>query len=105
MDRRGFFSWLSSLAVGTIASQPAPQPEPCITPAYAGFDGTFVMNGHSRYKIKLARAYADHPKRWSLSAGMLGVWRNRDESVSKVVWRSRDGKLFDLQFVPMEEPT
>jgi hypothetical protein len=103
MDRRGFFSWLSSsFAAGTVA---AAKPEPCLTPAYAGFDGTFLMNGHSRYKIKLARAYADNPNRWGISPGMLGVWRNRDESVSKVIWRNRDGKLFSLEFVPMEEPT
>ena len=106
MNRRGFFGWLSSLfAVSVACPQCEVRPTPCLTPAYAEFDGSFMMNGHSRYKIKLARAYADSPKRWGISPGMLGVWRNRDESVSKVVWRNRDGKLFDLQFVPMEEPT
>jgi hypothetical protein len=35
----------------------------------------------------------------------MGYWRNEDGSVSKVIWRNADGKLFDLQFVPMEEPT
>ena len=107
MDRRGFFSWLSSFAAGAVASQPTIKPEPCVTPAYAGFDGSFVMNHHNLrlHVIKLCRCYADLPSRWSIGNGVLGYWKNRDESVSKVVWRNRDGKLFELQFVPMEEPT
>jgi hypothetical protein len=105
MDRRGFFSWLSSLAAGTVASQPAAKPEPCVTPAYAGFDGSFLINTHSSRIFRACRCYADNPQRWGVVPGMMAVWRNRDDSVSKMVYRNRDGKLFDLQFVPMEEPT
>jgi hypothetical protein len=105
MDRRSFFSWLSSFAVGTVASQPTAKPEPCITPAYAGFDGSFLINTHSGRIFRACRCYADNPQRWRVVPGMMAVWRNRDESISKMVYRNRDGKLFDLQFVPMEEPT
>lgn len=105
MDRRGFFSWLSSLAAGTVVSQPAAKPEPCVTPAYAGFDGSFHM-GRGRHKIILARASVNGPNRYTgLVPGMMGVWKNEDKSVSKLVYRNRDGKLFSLEFVPMEEPT
>ena len=102
MDRRGFFSWLSSLAAGTVASQPAAKPAPCLTPAYAGFDGSFRQQC---YTIRLTRASASSPKRWGINKGHMGYWRNDDGSVSKLIWRNADGKLFDLQFVPMEEPT
>jgi hypothetical protein len=108
MDRRSFISWLSSLAAGTVASQPAAKPEPCLTPAYAGFDGSFRLLGgdfRSGYKIKLSRASVSSPKRWGIDKGRMGYWRNDDGSVSKLIWRNADGKLFDLQFVPMEEPT
>lgn len=105
MHRRTFFSWLSSLAAGTVASTPTAKPEPCVTPAYAGFDGSFHM-GRARYKIILAHASVSGPKRYTgLVPGMMGVWKNEDKSVSKLVYRNRDGKLFELQFVPMEEPT
>jgi len=105
MNRRGFFGWLSSIAV---ASRPAPKPEPCLTPAYAGFDGSFRLYGGtygSGYLIKLARTSASSPGRWKIDKGRMGYWRNDDGSVSKLIWRNADGKLFDLQFVPMEEPT
>jgi len=103
MNRRSFFLWLSSLAAGTVASQPAAKPEPCVTPAYAGFDGSFCLHGN--YKIILAKTSASNPKRWGIDRGRMGYWRNEDGSVSKMIYRNRDGKLFDLQFVPMEEPT
>ena len=106
MDRRSFFSWLlSSFAAGTVA---AAKPEPCVTPAYAGFDGSFRLLGgdfRSGYKIKLSRASASSPKRWGIDKGRMGYWFNDDGSVSKLIWRNADGKLFDLQFVPMEEPS
>ena len=108
-SRRGMLqSVLAWLAGGAAAEAPAkPVPTPCVTPAYAGFDGSFRMNDRYGFQpiIKLARCYADSPSRWSIGNGVLGYWKNRDESVSKVVWRNRDGKLFELQFVPMEEPT
>lgn len=103
MNRR---SWLQSLAT-LFAPAPAeqPKPEPCLTPAYAGFDGSFHM-GRTRYKIILAYASVSGPTRYTgLVPGMMGVWKNDDKSVSKLVYRNRDGKLFELQFVPMEEPT
>ena len=103
MDRRSFFAWLSSsFAAGTVA---AAKPEPCVTPAYAGFDGSFHM-GRGRHKIILARASVNGLNRYTgLVPGMMGVWKNDDKSVSKLVYRNRDGKLFSLEFVPMEEPT
>jgi hypothetical protein len=106
MDRRSFFRWLSSLAAGTVAPQPDSKPTPCITPAYAGFSGSFrLYGGGSGYTVKLARASASSPKRWGIEKFRMGYWYNDDGSVSKVVWRNADGKLFELQFVPMEEPT
>lgn len=84
------------------------KPEPCITPAYAGFDGSFRLYGGtygSGYLIKLARTSASSPGRWKIDKGRMGYWRNDDGTVSKLIWRNADGKLFDLQFVPMEEPT
>lgn len=104
MNRRGFFGILSWLASGSAASPAAAKPEPCVTPAYAGFDGSFMLYQHRSYVIRLARAMATSPKRWSLSNGRMGYWYNADGSVSKLVYRNADGKLFDLQFVPMEEP-
>ena len=108
MDRRTFFSWLCSLAAGTVASTPDAKPEPCVTPAYAGFDGSFRLRGgrhSSGYLVKLARCAVSNPKRWGIERGRMGYWYNDDKSVSKVVWRNEYGKLFELQFVPMEEPT
>lgn len=103
MNRR---SWLQGLA-SIFATAPAEQskPEPCITPAYAGFDGSFRLNG-GRHIIRLLRCVIDSPKRYTgLPRNAIGVWKNHDGSVSKMLYRNRDGKLFDLQFVPMEEPT
>jgi len=107
MDRRGFFGWLSSLAAGTVASQPVAKAEPCLTPAYAGFDGSFRLYQDSlrNHRIRLVRSPASSPGRWGLSNCSMGYWYNDDKSVSKLLYRNADGKLFDLQFVPMEEPT
>ena len=103
MDRRGFFAWLSSLAAGTVASQPPAKPEPCVTPAYAGFDGSLKCGG---YKLIMRRGLVDNPQRYTgIRRGEFAVWKNHDKSVSKLLFRNADGKLFDLQFVPMEEPT
>lgn len=109
LPRRSLFQAASAwLAGGSTIEKPAPhEPQPCVTPSYAGFDGSFLLNTHvmrSRL-IKLARCYADNPQRWGIGKGMLALWRNRDESVSKVVYRNRDGKLFELKFVAMEEPS
>ena len=105
VNRRGFFGLLSWLASGSAAVPAAAKPEPCVTPAYAGFDGSFLLYNHaSRHAVRLARARATSPSRWSLANGRLGYWYNDDGSVSKLVYRNADGKLFDLQFVPMEEP-
>jgi len=41
----------------------------------------------------------------SLNFTLTDDERKAIESVSKLIWRNADGKLFDLQFVPMEEPT
>lgn len=103
MNRR---SWLQCLAAIFAPGTPQkPQAAPCLTPAYAGFDGSFHM-GRARYKIILAYASASSLKRYTgLVPGMMGVWKNEDKSVSKLVYRNRDGKLFELQFVPMEEPS
>jgi hypothetical protein len=103
MTRRDWFQWL---ALGSTSAAAKKNPERCVTPAYAGFDGSFVMNSHNlrRHVVKLARCYVDSPGRWSIGKGVLGCWKNRDESVSKVLYRNRDGKLFELHFVPMEEP-
>lgn len=108
MNRRNFFGWLSSMFAGTVAMTPATKPEPCVTPAYAGFDGSFRLYGgeyRSSYTVRLAKCAVANPKRWGIDRGRMGYWYNEDKSVSKVVWRNADGKLFELQFVPMEEPT
>lgn len=103
MDRRSFFRWLSSLAASAVTPQPASTPEPCMTPAYAGFDGTMKCGG---WKLILRRGMADHPQRYTgIRRNEFAVWKNHDKSVSKLLYRNADGKLFDLQFVPMEEPT
>lgn len=103
MNRR---SWLQSLAAVFAPGTPEkPKPEPCITPAYAGFDGSFQLSG-GRHIIRLLRCVIDSPKRYSgLPRNVIGVWKNHDGSVSKLLYRNRDGKLFNLQFVQMEEPT
>lgn len=102
MTRR---SWLQSFAAFFVPGPPEKPPaEPCLTPAYAGFDGSFYLNG-GRYLIRLLRCFVDSPKRYTgLPRNVIGVWRNHDGSVSKLLYRNRDGKLFDLKFVPMEEP-
>lgn len=103
MNRRSWFQSLTALFATASAEQP--KPEPCITPAYAGFDGSYFMNP-SAYKIILYRCRVDSPNRYTgLPANVMAVWKNHDGSVSKLLYRNRDGKLFDLQFVPMEEPT
>lgn len=101
MDRRGFFAWLSSsFAAGTVA---AAKPEPCLTPAYAGFDGTMRCGG---VNVILRRGLVDNPHRYTgLRRGEFAVWNNTDKSVSKLLYRNADGKLFDLLFVPMDEPS
>lgn len=99
MNRRGFFSCLSSL----VATPPAAKPEPCVTPAYAGFDGTLKCGG---WKCLLRRGLVDNPQRYTgIRRNEFAVWKNHDQSVSKLLFRNADGKLFDLQFVPVEEPT
>lgn len=99
MDRRSFFAWLSSsLAAGTVA---AAKPEPCVTPAYAGFDGSLKCGD---YKLIMRRGLVDSPQRYTgIRRNEFAVWKNHDKSVSKLLFRNADGKLFDLQFVPMEE--
>lgn len=103
MNRR---SWMQSLAA--LFAVPEPEPPavvPCVTPAYAGFDGSFQLNG-GRHIIRLLRCVVDSPKRYTgLPRNVIGVWKNHDGSVSKLLYRNRDGKLFDLQFVPMKEPS
>lgn len=81
-----------------------PRPEPYMTPAHAGFDGS-VGCGSGSMKLTLRRCLADNPKRYSdLRNKELAVWKNHDKSVSKLLYRNADGEVFDLQFVPMEEP-
>lgn len=104
MTRRGLFQWVSSLFAARAAEPEPPAPVACLTPAYAGFDGSFILNS-GRYRIVLASALVDSPKRYSgCVRGMLGVWKNHDKSVSRLVYRNLDGKLFSLEFVPMDEP-
>jgi len=104
MTRRTLFGWLASFFLPVpVPAQPV-KPVPCLTPAYAGFEGWFFLQASS-YKVRLASAFANNPARWGIQPGRMGVWKNHDNSVSKVVWRNLDGKLFSLEFVPMEEPT
>lgn len=109
MNRRSLLSSIAGfLPASMLPASAAPtKPEPCLTPAYAGFDGSFLLYGGGsarRYTVRLLRCSASSPKRWGLDNGRLAYWYNDDKSVSKLLWRNRDGKLFDLQFVPMEEP-
>ena len=47
----------------------------------------------------------DDPQRYTgIRRGEFAAWKNHDKSVSKLLFRNADGKLFDLQFFPMEEP-
>lgn len=100
MNRR---SWLQGLAAFFAPGTPEKQPaQPCITPAYAGFDGLIRFVG---WTLILRRGPVDHPNRYAgIGRGEFAVWKNADKSVSKLLYRNADGKLFDLQFVPMEEP-
>lgn len=100
MNRR---TWLESIAALVGVREPKkPAAVPCLTPSYAGFDGTMKVGG---YSVILRRGAVDNPNRYSgLRRNEFAVWKNADKSVSKLLYRNADGKLFDLQFVPMNEP-
>ena len=100
MNRR---SWLHCLAAIFAPGTPEKPPTaPCLTPAYAGFDGTIKCGSWS---LILRRGLVDNPCRYSgIRRNEFAVWKNADKSVSKLLYRNADGKLFDLMFVPMEEP-
>lgn len=103
MNRRSWFQSLAAIFAPEVPEKS--RAEPCMTPAYAGFDGSFQLSG-GRHIIRLMRCVIDSPKRYSgLPRNVIGAWKNHDGSVSKLLYRNADGKLFDLQFVPMEEPT
>lgn len=100
MNRR---SWLQSLAAFFVPATPEkPAAATCLTPAYAGFDGTMRCGG---VNVILRRGLVDNPHRYSgVRRNEFAVWKNADKSVSKLLYRNADGKLFDLVFVPMDEP-
>lgn len=76
----------------------AAEPQPCVTPAYAGFDGSFRCG---TYRVAVRRCQADNPNRISgIRCGEFVVWRNADQSVSKMLWKDNDGRLFEMKFVP-----
>lgn len=101
MNRR---SWLQRLAAIFAPGTPEKPPAaPCLTPAYAGFDGTMKCGG---WNLILRRGLVDNPRRYiGIRRGEFVVWKNADKSVSKLLYRNADGKLFDLMFVPMNEPS
>lgn len=74
-----------------------------LSPSEAGFDGGFSLRGQGSYRIVLAHAAADSPKRWNVARRMLCCWRNSDKSVAQLLYRNDAGQLFSLEFVPMEE--
>ena len=102
MNRRTLLS-----AIWAILWPPMPpktaEPQPCVTPAYAGFDGVFRI-GRDRWRVALRRCLADNPSRVTgICCEELVVWKNPDRSVSKLMWKDRDGRLFELKFVPFRE--
>jgi len=105
MNRRNWFQSLTGLFVsGSVVKQPSSSP--CITPAYAGFDGVLRIGGSHGgwYKFILRRGLVDNPFRYTgIRHNELAVWKNHDGSVSKLLYRNRDGKFFDLQFVPIDD--
>lgn len=80
------------------------EPQPCVTPAYAGFDGSFRIGGdrwRSGLRLVMRHCRADSPGRLSgIRCGEIVAWKNPDRSVSKLLWKDRDGRLFEMKFVP-----
>jgi hypothetical protein len=75
-------------------------------PKDAGFDGSFMLYRNkwtSGYNVKLARCLAANPNRFKILPNQMGVWQSEDKSIEKLVYRNNEGRLFSLEFAPMEE--
>lgn len=109
MNRRSLFQYITGLLAGTLAGTKTSPPTPVKTlpmPKYAGFNGSFRIGNsqwRSGYTINLARISSTNPKRFKLLPDQMGVWQSEDKSIEKLVYRNKEGKLFSLEFAPMEE--
>ncbi len=78
------------------------------TPSGAGFDGTFrvVHSSAKDMTFRLRRCSADNEKRMSaLHPQELACWLNPDGSVQTFVYKSKDGAVYQLPFIPIEDET
>lgn len=111
MTRRNLLQWLAAIFPASAVAATVPAALPKVpTPADAGFTGSFRLWRADRvgsgYTVRLAKTKSSSPDRHKVASGQIGMWLNDDdESVEKVIWRNRDGKLFELRFVPMDEPS
>lgn len=101
MRRRDLFGFLSLPFFGFSFKEPVKE----FSAAEAKFDGSFRLwnasNVGSGYNIRLARAKKDSPNKYKIANDQMGTWLNEDGSVEKVVYRNKEGKLFELKFFPL----
>jgi hypothetical protein len=109
MNRRDLLQWITGLLAGTLAGtepKTISSPKTLPMPKNAGFNGSFMLYRNkwtSGYNVKLARCLAVNPDRFKILPNQMVVWQSEDKSIEKLVYRNNEGKLFSLEFAPMEE--